>query len=200
MTLFQNEMDLSSFVVNSEWALIGVDSNLNSVFYDCCPEPYLDITYTLKLRRRHGVYWHNVIYPSLLISAISFFTLLIPASKSTSRILSIFLLFLLLNANIPKKIPQNSILQSFLSCCYFTILCIFIETVLATAFYHTINGNNKIVQCIAALIFFCGDKVISDEQARGRLTRILDILAFVMILLVFIFGVVLTLGGAPILT
>ena len=31
---------------------LGVPGKRNEVFYDCCPEPYLDVTFTIKIRRR----------------------------------------------------------------------------------------------------------------------------------------------------
>ena len=45
-------MDISGYVRNSEWDLISAEGRLNTVVYECCPEPYLDITYTIRIRRR----------------------------------------------------------------------------------------------------------------------------------------------------
>ncbi|KAK3608489.1 hypothetical protein CHS0354_010336 [Potamilus streckersoni] len=38
--------------VNLSWMLEGAFGNRNIVTYQCCPEPYVDVTYTLKLHRR----------------------------------------------------------------------------------------------------------------------------------------------------
>ena len=43
----------------------------NEVIYDCCPEPYLDITYTFKIRRRTLYYFFNLIVPCLLIASMA---------------------------------------------------------------------------------------------------------------------------------
>ena len=43
----------------------------NEVIYDCCPEPYLDITYTFKIRRRTMYYFFNLIVPCLLIASMA---------------------------------------------------------------------------------------------------------------------------------
>ena len=43
----------------------------NEVIYECCPEPYLDITFTIKIRRRTMYYFTNLIIPCLLISSMA---------------------------------------------------------------------------------------------------------------------------------
>ena len=50
---------------------IGVPAKRNEVIYDCCPEPYLDITYTFKIRRRTLYYFFNLIVPCLLIASMA---------------------------------------------------------------------------------------------------------------------------------
>ena len=49
----------------------GVPAERNEVIYDCCPEPYLDITYTFKIRRRTMYYFFNLIVPCLLIASMA---------------------------------------------------------------------------------------------------------------------------------
>jgi hypothetical protein len=41
------------------------------VFYDCCPEPYLDITFVIKIRRRTLYYFFNLIVPCVLIASMA---------------------------------------------------------------------------------------------------------------------------------
>ena len=36
-------MDLSTFVMNDEWELLGAPCKRNEVKYECCPEPYLGL-------------------------------------------------------------------------------------------------------------------------------------------------------------
>ena len=79
--------DISTFVQNGEWevigrletphlslqlyTIIGVPAKRNEVIYECCPEPYLDITFTIKIRRRTMYYFYNLIVPCLLISSMA---------------------------------------------------------------------------------------------------------------------------------
>jgi len=44
--------DSSSFTRNEEWDLTEFTEKRNEVYYDCCPESYLDMTYNIRLDRR----------------------------------------------------------------------------------------------------------------------------------------------------
>ena len=49
----------------------GAPATRNEVIYDCCPEPYLDITFVIKIRRRTLYYFFNLIVPCLLIASMA---------------------------------------------------------------------------------------------------------------------------------
>ena len=57
----------------SQWCAYfsGVPGNRNEVFYDCCPEPYLDVTFVIKIRRRTLYYFFNLIVPCVLIASMA---------------------------------------------------------------------------------------------------------------------------------
>ena len=50
---------------------VGVPATHNEVIYDCCPEPYLDITFEIRIRRRTLYYFFNLIVPCLLIASMA---------------------------------------------------------------------------------------------------------------------------------
>lgn len=60
--------DIKKFIRHGEWDLTSMPCNRSELVYECCPEPYPDITYTLELRRRHMFYFVNMIAPCFLIS------------------------------------------------------------------------------------------------------------------------------------
>ena len=50
-----------------------------SVFlYDCCPEPYFDITFTIQIRRRSLYYGFNLIIPCAMISSLTLLAFYLP--------------------------------------------------------------------------------------------------------------------------
>lgn len=65
---------MSNYQANGEFDLVSFSSVKHVEFYSCCPEPYPDITYTIKLRRRPLFYVFNLILPCILINGIGEFS------------------------------------------------------------------------------------------------------------------------------
>jgi len=63
--------DLSDFVKNGEWDLIGCPGKRNAIYYQCCPEPYVDVTFEIVIRRRTLYYFCNLILPCVLIASMA---------------------------------------------------------------------------------------------------------------------------------
>merc|ERR1719331_997991 len=72
------EGDTGTYISNGEWELIGLPAKRNEVVYECCPEPYLDITFTINIRRRTLYYFSNLIVPCLLISSMAILGFTLP--------------------------------------------------------------------------------------------------------------------------
>ncbi|XP_039219051.1 neuronal acetylcholine receptor subunit alpha-7-like isoform X1 [Crotalus tigris] len=99
------ESDTSGYVSNGEWDLVGVPGSENRVFYECCREPYLDITFVVIMRRRTLYYALNMLVPCLLLSAVTFLVFLLPADSGEKISLGITVLlsltvFMLLVAEV----------------------------------------------------------------------------------------------------
>ena len=61
---------MTNYQENGEFSLESFSSEYNITFYSCCPKPYPDITYTIRLRRRPMFYVFNLILPCVLINGI----------------------------------------------------------------------------------------------------------------------------------
>lgn len=59
----------------------GVPAKRNVAFYECCPEPYIDITFTIHIRRRTLYYGFNLIIPCALISMLTLLTFILPPGE-----------------------------------------------------------------------------------------------------------------------
>ncbi|XP_025022229.1 CHRNA7-FAM7A fusion protein-like [Python bivittatus] len=99
------EIDTSGYVSNGEWDLVGVPGSENKVFYECCREPYLDVTFVVVMRRRTLYYALNMLVPCLLLSAVTFLVFLLPADSGEKISLGITVLlsltvFMLLVAEV----------------------------------------------------------------------------------------------------
>src|SRR4029434_1023802 len=51
------------------------------LYYDCCKEPYPDVTFTVTMRRRTLYYGLNLILPCMLISGLALLVFLLPADS-----------------------------------------------------------------------------------------------------------------------
>lgn len=49
----------------------GVPGKRNEIYYNCCPEPYIDITFIIIIRRRTLYYFFNLIVPCVLIASMA---------------------------------------------------------------------------------------------------------------------------------
>ena len=85
-------MPLEKIVTRSSH-ITGVPADANEVVYDCCPEPYLDITFTIKLRRRTLYYFYNLIVPCLLISSMAVLDFTLPPDSGEKLSLGKFSVF-----------------------------------------------------------------------------------------------------------
>ena len=58
-----------------------VPAERNSQTYDCCPEPYLDITFKINIRRRTLYYFFNLIIPCVLIASMAVLGFTLPSDS-----------------------------------------------------------------------------------------------------------------------
>ena len=52
LILQDSKANFASYVRNKEWILMGTTAQRNEVFYECCTEPFIDITYNIALKRQ----------------------------------------------------------------------------------------------------------------------------------------------------
>lgn len=90
-------------------SLAGVPGKRNEIYYNCCPEPYIDITFIIIIRRRTLYYFFNLIVPCVLIASMAVLGFTLPPDsgeklslgKTRSPFLS-FYLFLYLSQYLRK--------------------------------------------------------------------------------------------------
>lgn len=78
----------------------GVPGKRSEVFYECCPEPYVDITFKIHIRRRTLYYFFNLIVPCVLISSMALLGFTLPPDSGEKLTLGEFILIVGMNINI----------------------------------------------------------------------------------------------------
>ncbi|KAG7283779.1 hypothetical protein CRUP_034403, partial [Coryphaenoides rupestris] len=57
------EADTTGYIANGEWDLVETPGRRSERFYDCCREPYPDVTFSVVMRRRTLYYGLNLLIP-----------------------------------------------------------------------------------------------------------------------------------------
>ncbi|XP_064498246.1 neuronal acetylcholine receptor subunit alpha-7-like isoform X2 [Pseudopipra pipra] len=120
----------------------GVPGKRNEMYYECCKEPYPDVTYTITMRRRTLYYGLNLLIPCVLISGLALLVFLLPADSGEKISLGITVLlsltvFMLLVAEIMPATSDSVplIAQYFASIMVIVGLSV-VVTVLVLQFHH----------------------------------------------------------------
>ncbi|XP_066196339.1 neuronal acetylcholine receptor subunit alpha-10 [Sylvia atricapilla] len=87
--------DLTDFVENVEWEMLGMPATRNVITYGCCSEPYPDVTYTLLLRRRASFYVFNLLLPCIMVSFLAPLGFYLPADSGEKVSLGVTVLLAL---------------------------------------------------------------------------------------------------------
>lgn len=102
--------DLSSAVTNVEWTYISLKAERHVLYYGCCPEPYPDVTYYLKLKRKPQFYLINLIVPSMLITVMAALGYYLPveSGEKVSLQITVMLSLAVFQLLVADKLPPSA--------------------------------------------------------------------------------------------
>ncbi|XP_065337703.1 neuronal acetylcholine receptor subunit alpha-7 isoform X8 [Cloeon dipterum] len=121
--------DLSDFITNGEWHLIGMPGKKNTIVYACCPEPYVDITFTIQIRRRTLYYFFNLIVPCVLISSMA-----------------------LLGFTLPPESGEKLTLGTYFNCIMFMVASSVVLTVVVLNYHHRTADIHEMPQWVKTVL------------------------------------------------
>lgn len=104
------EVDLTNYIINGEWKLLDIRVVRNVVFYACCPEPFPDVTFFIHIRRRTLYYMYNVIFPCMMMSALTLLVFCLPPDSGEKIALGITVLlaFSVFMLAVAENLPETS--------------------------------------------------------------------------------------------
>ncbi|CAD6201497.1 GSCOCG00000297001-RA-CDS [Cotesia congregata] len=105
--------DISSFITNGEWDLLGVPGKRNVIYYNCCPEPYIDITFVVIIRRRTLYYFFNLIVPCVLIASMAVLGFTLPPDSGEKLSLGKLNLFYCIIYGIFRRFNTDLVISIF---------------------------------------------------------------------------------------
>uniref|UniRef100_A0A3Q2DJV9 Neuronal acetylcholine receptor subunit alpha-7-like n=1 Tax=Cyprinodon variegatus TaxID=28743 RepID=A0A3Q2DJV9_CYPVA len=136
------EADVSGYMPNGEWDLMEVPGGRNEVFYDCCAEPYPDVTFVVTLRRRTLFYALNLLIPCVLLSSMTLVVFLLPANSGEKISLGITVLlsltvFMLMVAEImPATSDSVPLIGQYFASTMVIVGMSVVATVIVLQFHH----------------------------------------------------------------
>ncbi|XP_054711411.1 neuronal acetylcholine receptor subunit alpha-7-like [Uloborus diversus] len=146
--------DLSTYITNGEWILIGLPGVRNEIFYACCPEPYVDITFTIHIRRRTLYYGFNLIIPCVLISSMTLLGFTLPPDSGekltlgVTILLSLTVFLLQLAETMPPTSDAVSIIGTYFACIMIMVAFSVVMTVVVLNYHHRNSDTHEMPEYI----------------------------------------------------
>ncbi|XP_037532853.1 neuronal acetylcholine receptor subunit alpha-7-like [Nematolebias whitei] len=147
MDIQMKEADVSGYMSNGEWDLMEVPGGRHEVFYDCCAEPYPDVTFVVTLRRRTLFYALNLLIPCVLLSSMTLLVFLLPANSGEKISLGITVLlsltvFMLMVAEImPATSDSVPLIGQYFASTMVIVGMSVVATVIVLQFHHHSLNN-----------------------------------------------------------
>ncbi|XP_012217863.1 neuronal acetylcholine receptor subunit alpha-10 isoform X2 [Linepithema humile] len=76
------EMEMR-FVKNAEWTLLDLAKKREAVTYSCCPDPYINLKFTMTLKRNSALYCSILLMPATAIVFLVLVTFWLPPQSET---------------------------------------------------------------------------------------------------------------------
>ncbi|XP_045215224.2 neuronal acetylcholine receptor subunit alpha-10-like [Mercenaria mercenaria] len=117
---FHRNGDISNYVENAEWTVDEFAIERHVLYYNCCPEPYPDVTFYVIMKRRPTFYILTMIFPCILTAVISALGFVLPAesgekvSLQVTVLLSLAVFLLLVSESLPPSSDNFPVIGNFL--------------------------------------------------------------------------------------
>ncbi|XP_035702527.1 neuronal acetylcholine receptor subunit alpha-7 [Folsomia candida] len=169
--------DLSSFITNGEWELIGMPGKKNVIYYSCCPEPFVDVTFTIHVRRRTLYYFFNLIVPCVLISSMALLGFTLPPDSGEKLTLGVtILLSLTVFLNIvAETMPSTSdavpLIGTYFNCIMFMVASSVVLTVVVLNYHHRTANMHEMPPWVKTVFLQWLPWILHMSRPGRKITR-----------------------------
>ncbi|XP_070543862.1 neuronal acetylcholine receptor subunit alpha-10-like [Ptychodera flava] len=145
-----NQVDLSNYQTHSGWSLLKVPAYRNDRFYNCCSEPYPDVTYMIVLQRRLTYHVLKVIIPTAVICVIALFAFYLPPASgervalSFTNLLTLFVFKQVMMQSLPTSSESIPLLGVYFACMIVIVGLSCIATVMVLNLYNVPPGYSEV--------------------------------------------------------
>lgn len=135
------DMVTQYYINSSEWNLHKISNKVVSSMYNCCPNPFVHIRYTLELHRKPLYYAFNVIVPCIIQMMIILFTFFLPpdTGERVGVAVTVLLVFAVYLEVLSSSLPKTSVAIPALSKFYLSAMSGSAFSIIATCFVLVIH-------------------------------------------------------------
>ncbi|CAL1283244.1 unnamed protein product [Larinioides sclopetarius] len=169
--------DLSTYITNGEWDLIALPGTRNVIVYACCPEPYVDVTFYIHIRRRTLYYGFNLIIPCVLISSMALLGFALPPDSGEKLTLGVTVLlsltvYLLMVAKIiPPTSDAVSLIGTYFACIMIMVAFSVVMTVVVLNYHHRSSDTHEMPNCIRSIFLGWLPRLLLMKRPKPKLQR-----------------------------
>ncbi|ESO93340.1 hypothetical protein LOTGIDRAFT_232752 [Lottia gigantea] len=163
------EIDLTEYVPSNSWTILKSPAVKNVKLYTCCPEPFVDLTFTLVFQRRSTFYNYILILPCVLLTSLTLVLFWIPPESPAKLMLGInifvafFLLLLLMESNLPPAAVSVPLLGTYycLNMILITLSSFLNAFVVNLSFY---GARRPVPMCLKKVLFHFFAKILCMDN------------------------------------
>uniref|UniRef100_L7MMW7 ACR-16 n=2 Tax=Oesophagostomum dentatum TaxID=61180 RepID=L7MMW7_OESDE len=169
-------IDVSEYLENGEWALPLTTVTRHEKFYDCCPEPYPDLTFYLNMRRRTLYYGFNLIMPCILTTLMTLLGFTLPpdaGEKITLQItvlLSICFFLGIVSDMSPPTSEAVPLLGVFFSCCMIVVTASTVFTVYVLNLHYRTPETHEMSAMTRSILLYWLPWILRMKRPGVKLT------------------------------
>jgi len=200
----EDGMDISGFVRNEEFDLLTAPGERHELTWDCCPEPYLDITYSLHIRRRSfSIYTTRNLPSSFLACLIAVSSCLLSSKYNHLSKFFLLVLSMCIEGALGLDFAANSFYNTVLSAHSGIILLVLILSILSCSLcgvpLESLCPFLRFIikKCVGCFTRNQGNKEMSSEEVSILLTRVLDGVVLVVAVVLLVLSTVVLCAQAP---
>lgn len=166
--------DLSEYSPSVAWELLGVPGEFSSVVYMCCPEPYHDITYRVRIKRRALYYAMYLIIPCAMISVLTLLVFLLPPDCNERMTVGMAILvglsffFLLVAENMPATSEAVPLVGMYYTVTMIEVSCAFFMTCWVLRFHHQNPTEGEVPKWVKVYLLGYGAKLFRFDFGKSN--------------------------------
>ena len=165
-TFIGNGISFVDFYPNVEWDVLQGNAFKNYKRYPCCPEPYIDVTFELTIRRKTLFHTVNLILPCVAISFLTVIVFYLPSDSGEkitlciSILLSLTVFFLLLAEIIPPTSIVIPLIGKYLLFTMTAVTLSIVATIVTIRIHFHSKSTHKMSNWVRCLFLVILPKIL----------------------------------------